>query len=261
MKVIEEYNKIYRELNGDYKYIEIKTTEINFTYNENNTISNIKRFWIEKYYEVNSDGSKGGEIKRPTWAEYDLQFYYKDDKINSIKTYEHKVISASCYYEHETIFSYNDSGQLGEYTQRYKDISNKRPWEEYKVVCKYDKNKILRTQITDETKTSGGFIRDILYSVVLNKYGNFMKLESNNENAIENETKFDNKYNPNDLVYPKYLLGWTDCRYGVGNRLETNYSHIYNEFDFPFESKYDYNIDYPAATVFGTVTTTYEYNK
>lgn len=277
VKQTEEVRSLYKDLGGNPWYIKTDNEEINYTYNQNNTIDKINSYRTTKLYSINPDGTQGEQIPYNYTFDilsyrFETHFTYENDKISSIKTNRHELVTGSCYYEYEIIFSYDDSSKLKSYKLLFKDVSNHRDWvEEYEVTFEYEENKVFR-----ERNFRGGSY-NYKPTIILDNYGNYQKEIDYETGADTNTYVYDGMNNPNDLIIPKYLLGWDgnigrfylDCQYGRGNRIhnisndESNYNqlHLYNQYDFPIETVFYSDSSSSDRSSNTTITINYEYNE
>ncbi|NLR91396.1 hypothetical protein [Flammeovirga agarivorans] len=169
-------------------------------------------------------------------------FFYEDGKISKI-IWE----NSNAKWNSESILKYNSEGQLIELTKyntgkSYSGDTQKNVFQ-LKGFCitylKHEKNKITSTLVSNYEVDNK--IPDQVKVIHLDSNKNCTVTEyvSGFNNYQPPKCTYDNHYNPSNLIYPKYLLGYIEFR--QGNKLtegdNISYEYKYNHLGYPTEVK------------------------
>ncbi|TDD97814.1 hypothetical protein [Flavobacterium cellulosilyticum] len=179
-----------------------------FKYNEDNTIKE-RIIKSESFTIIESYEYKNGFISKIHFDNSDPKLSaitlidYKGDEISSIRILRKSVTNSDVYEESPCI------AELTHFTNKIEKISS----------CK------------------DGRLPTVKATIVLNNNGNFL-YKTSDKSVFPNKT-YDDKINPNNLVYPKYLLGYYEVSSGnvLTEGIDINYEYKYNSFGLPIEMK------------------------
>lgn len=217
-------SKLFEKKPKDYKLIEMNVTEIN------NTNFNQK---INFYYGQNGKISKIVNISKD--FNYEEIFEYKEEQLTKIK-----YINNNPSLNVIKTFDYNDENKLIliiiERMSQNKDNFINTFVKSGVIEIKYEKNKIEKL-----SKDIAERFPPEKTTILTDQNGNFMSVTSGNQRIAK--TTYDDKNNPNDLIYDKSLMGY--MFYGSGNDLtigeNIKYEYKYNNYGFPIEQKILYS--------------------
>ncbi|WP_298556008.1 hypothetical protein [uncultured Algibacter sp.] len=199
---------------------------ITFEYNGDNTIKEYFEYSKHEEYDFD-DGTIGPTVNNTRVHTNKYDFHYDQNRISHIDRFSTQV-NNKARIPAIIEFTYFDDGKLKTYV--HKRIRPSYVIRAFSLDWSNDRKIIFNPILTTDSASwkKGDYLLD--------ENGDFLSY-------IGPGTFFDDKNNPYDLVYPKYLLGYR--QFGSGNNLqpveiekinkpeECNCEYTYNEYDFP----------------------------
>lgn len=221
-------------------------TSISYSQSPNRLDSIPKNYHL---IELNSIDFKNDNFTQKTVFKYNedetiksFKMSSKTFQINNLISYKDGLISEILFDNSNsdlsalTIFNYKN-GKIS--TILSKRTSTKKP-KNYEQITSTQYFSYFENRIEITTESENNRLPTTKEIIYLDANGNFLK-QTNDQYDIPIFT-YDNKINPIDLVYPKYLMG--HAKLGSGNilteRENITYKYIYNSYGLPVEeNKYE----------------------